>query len=255
MLHYRAESSDPISVDDEEPPPQEDPQNTTISPAPRAKVPIKKYFLLFDVNGTLMHFAKGKISKKGMTPQVTRARPGLEEFLNWCLNGQFEIVFWSSVQERNLKPRIEFLVKSVPRLELTPFLQFGQSTCLVSKYRDPENPDRPYFLKSIRHLLLQSPELVSRGANEDNMLLIDDTPYKNIPNHPFSAFHPPQCTESTEKNLRGTKPYLTRVLQVLLYNLWMSGHRVQDFIKTNERFGMKRLFPGDSLYELLKERA
>ena len=52
--------------------------------------PVLKYFLVLDINGMLL--VQTKVGPKGNT----RIRPGLEEFLEFCLDN-FEVVFWSCV--------------------------------------------------------------------------------------------------------------------------------------------------------------
>jgi len=99
----------------------------------------------------------------------------------------FEIIFWSCVREDNLPPRIAYIREKVPGLP-EDCLQFGQSLCRVSAYRDPTAPSKPFFFKPLARLFERSPELRERGANEGNTLLIDDSPYKNLLNNPLMSF-------------------------------------------------------------------
>lgn len=216
----------------------------------------RKYFLLFDINGTLIHWKKFTIDPSGKSSKKReqKARPGLTELLDWCLDHSenFEVCFWSCVVERNLAPRIDFIREKVPRLP-DNCLAFDQSMCLESAHRDEGDPSKPLFLKSIAHLLANSPDLVGRGATEENVLLIDDSPYKNVLNDPFSAFHPTSCTQYSEAKLKpGSKPFFLQVLKPLLQKLLNSWKSVPDFFKANATYGQARILSDDPRFKLLK---
>jgi hypothetical protein len=226
---------------------------TTLKP----QVAPLKYFLLFDVNGTLIHFVNPKIlgGNKGMKKGESRARPGLEDCLGWIVDVGMEICFWSCVMEHNLAPRIDFIRGKVPRLPKN-CLQFGQSTCRVSAYRNKDSPAKPYFLKSLEYLFEQHLELVKRGGTVENTLLINDSPYKNALNNLFNAIHPPTYTMYSDAKLKkGEKPFLMRVLQPLLYKLYCSGQSVPEFMQAHQTFGERRVFPDDAWYPHLTELA
>ena len=85
----------------------DDDGSTAMSPAiARApEVALLKYFIVFDVNGTLIHYKPSRIvagPKHRMKKSEERARPGLMQLLNFCIDAQFVILFWSCVQEDNL---------------------------------------------------------------------------------------------------------------------------------------------------------
>ncbi len=264
MLHPPAEFSEyesPVRDDGEDVIDGEDDaaQVLALGPVPTVLTPQvvpMKYFLLFDVNGTLIHFSNPKIlGGERVKRGESRARPGLEKFLGWVLDAGMEICFWSCVMEHNLAPRIDFIRGKVPRLPEN-CLQFGQSTCLVSAYRDKNALDKPFFLKSLEHLFQLRPDFVKRGATVENTLLIDDSPYKNALNNPFNAFHPPTCTMYSETKLKkGRKPFLLQTLMPLLYKLYCSGQSVPEFMQAHQTFGQRRVFPDDAWYPHLTELA
>ena len=66
--------------------------------------------------------------------------------------------------------------------ETSRFVPFGrllsQEECNVSKYRDPKNPRKPYFFKDLTIFYHRVPL-----ANDNNILLIDDSPLKCLLNN------------------------------------------------------------------------
>ena len=125
-----------------------------------------------------------------------RARHGLQEFLNFCVDCEFEIIFSCCVKEDNLIPRILYIQARVSCLP-DNCLRFGQDLCRESKYKDHIFPMKPISLKPLSLLLKRSKEIQDYGASEENILLIDDTLYKNVLNNPYSVVHPPTCTKFT----------------------------------------------------------
>jgi hypothetical protein len=121
----------------------------------------------------------------------------------------------------------------------------------VSTYIDPNNKERPFFLKRISRLLGDSMGLGRWDATVENTLLVDDTPYKNVLNDPYNAIHPLTFMYFKEKNTK-KKPYLTYQLWPFLKGLKESGLPVLVYCRQNSLFGSKQLFPGDEEYEHYK---
>jgi hypothetical protein len=107
----------------------------------------------------------------------------LRSFLNFCF-AQFEVVFWSACGKKKLA-RYKNGLQDITRVIMRSDRIFGQEMCVVSKYRDPSNPDKPIFLKPLAMLFKNCPE-----ANESNTLLIDDSPDKSCMNDPRNSIHP-----------------------------------------------------------------
>jgi hypothetical protein len=213
-----------------------------------------KYFIIFDVNGTLIHYKPSRIVAgpiRRMKKSEKRARPGLMDFLNFCIDAEFVILFWSCVQDDNLLLRMKFIHEHVPRLP-EDCLTFGQSCCRESKYRDPKYPQRPFLLEPLSVLLKQSLKLQTLGANESNTLLVDDTPYKNVLNNPYNAVHPPRCTMRSETKA-GEEPYFTSVLHPFFWRLFRSGMTVPEFCAANRKVGKRRLLPHHPMHKVYKE--
>lgn len=98
--------------------------------------------------------------------------------------------------------------------------------------RDPDNPTKPFFVKPLAHLLQSSLEKVVCRATKENILLTDDSPYKNVINNPFSTFYPTTCTIDLEKMLKkNKKSFFTSVLQPLLRKLLEFGLTDLEFFQ------------------------
>jgi hypothetical protein len=144
----------------------------------------------------------------------------LREFLLHCASN-FNVVFWTSMNTDNLERHFATLLSHAPELG-KDCPRFAQNWCNVSTYRDPDNVDRPFFLKRIARLLGDSMGLGGRGATPENTLIVDDTPYKNILNDPYNAVHPVTFTYFMEKSTK-KRPYLTYQLWPFLKGLKESG--------------------------------
>ena len=134
------------------------------------------FFLVLDMNGLLCD------SDSGGAGDI-RWRNNLRSFLNFCF-AQFEVVFWSACGKKKLA-RYKNGLQDITRVIRRSDRIFGQEMCVVSKYRDPSNPDKPIFLKPLAMLFKNCPE-----ANESNTLLIDDSPDKSCMNDPRNSIHP-----------------------------------------------------------------
>ena len=81
-----------------------------------------RYFLLLEIDGFLMwqHFGHvGPLKDHlGLTVRAKPhhfLRPGLKDFLEFCLNN-FEVMFWTTTEDRTLEPQYEELLKVCPAL-------------------------------------------------------------------------------------------------------------------------------------------
>jgi hypothetical protein len=186
---------------------QRQPSSSTTLPARLPQVaPLLQYFFLMDVNGVLLATHFGIIGKEKVKSTHTGVRDGLREFLFHC-GSNFNIIFWSSMNINNLERH--FAIFFSHALELGKDCpRFAQNWCDMSTYTDPDNIERPFFLKHIARLLGDSMGLGGRGATAENTLLVDDTPYKNVLNDPYNAVHPVTFTYFMMKNMK-KRPYFT----------------------------------------------
>jgi hypothetical protein len=158
-----------------------------------------------DVNGILLATYFGQIGKEKAPLHHTRVREKLMNFLVFCVSN-FTVVFWSSMKAKNLEHCVATLFSHTPELGKN-CLRFAQNWYDVSTYTDPDNEGRPFFLKRLARLLGDSMGLAGQGTTIENILLVDDSPYKNVLNDPYNAVHPLTFTYFTEKSTK-KKPYL-----------------------------------------------
>jgi hypothetical protein len=246
-LQVSTDLDDPYAI---VPEPQRQPSSSTPLPARLPQVaPLSQYFLLMDINGILLATYFGIIEKEKVNSMHTRVREKLREFLVHCTSN-FNVVFWTSMNIDNLKHHFATLLSHAPEFG-QDCLRFAQNWCDVSTYTNPNNKDKPFFLKRISCLLGDSMSLGGRGATAENALLMDDTPYKNVLNDPYNAVHPLTFTYFMEKNSK-KRPYLTYQLWPFLKGLKESGLSIPVYCRQNSLFGSRRLFPGDEEYERYK---
>jgi hypothetical protein len=97
-----------------------------------------------------------------------------------------------------------------------------QDQCTISTVKDPSNPGKPIILKN-----LDVYRKVANLENADNVLLIDDTPLKNVFNDAYNAVHPqPWAGDAKDTSLRD-------VFMPWLQALFSSYISVPDFVRTN----------------------
>jgi hypothetical protein len=202
-----------------------------------------------DVNGVLLATHFGIIGKEKVKSMHTRVKDGLREFLVHCASN-FNVVLWTSMNTNNLEYHFATIFSHAPELG-KDCPRFAQNWYDVSTYTDPDNVERPFFLKCIARLLGDSMGLGRRGARAENILLVDDTPSKNVLNDPYNPVHPVTFTYFSKKNTK-KRPYLTYQLWPFLKGLKESGLSVLVYCKEYSLFGSRRLFPGDEEYERYK---
>ena len=81
------------------------------------------YFLLLEIDGLLMWQLYGQIGPLRNSLRLTVQskmhyflRPGLKEFLEFCLIN-FEVIFWSTVDDITLESQYEKLLQACPTLD------------------------------------------------------------------------------------------------------------------------------------------
>ena len=122
------------------------------------------------------------------------------------------------------------MVKIMSKLEdetscFVPFDRLiSQEECTISKYRDPKSPRKPYFFKDLTIFYHRVPL-----ANDNNTLLIDNSPLKCLLNDQYNVVFPPTFGDSDGQAddfiLCRLLPYLDR--------LWKSRLEVPEFVRRN----------------------
>ena len=141
--------------------------------SPPTLPPEVRYYLLLDLNDTLCDSVRVPCASKN-EQNVVVFREGVENFLKYCWQ-HFEVYFWSCCQKKMVKimSRVEAKTRHfVPSNRL-----FSQEECIVSKYRDSKNSQKPFFFKDLFIFYHRVPL-----ANDSNTLLIDDSPLKSLLN-------------------------------------------------------------------------
>ena len=85
---------------------------------------------------------------------------------------------------RNMTPLLP-TVLSGTRVGPKEVTYFSQLDCTQLSYQNPRKKKKPFFLKDLA-TLIEMREIEST----DYILLIDDSPLKNLLNNPYNAIHP-----------------------------------------------------------------
>lgn len=154
-------------------------------------------------------------------------RRGLARFLEFVLSN-FHVVIWSSKLLKNLKPLVQHIFKGCRQPEFV----FGQEMCHILEdagghyLPSPGNADSTFFMKDLRAFFEWSqiyPVPHAKQPTYKTTLLVDDSPYKCIPN-PFGSYINPTpfvCNESLD------------TLHNYLQSLLNSQQYVNDFVGNN----------------------
>ena len=151
---------------------------------------IDTYFLILDMNGLLLE----KRPSLNGRDRVYSFREDVGEFLEFCMRN-FEVVFWSCCNQRNLKAMIQALKNVCSRnywREVQRCCSYDQEWCdLICDSSGAPVSEGPYFFVKTLDTLFQHPDgLKGSGTSADNTLLFDDSPYKNVRNNMWNAVHP-----------------------------------------------------------------
>ena len=154
-------------------------------------------------------------------------RRGLGRFLRFVLSN-FHVVIWSSKLMKNLHPIVRHFFKGCRHPEYV----FGQELCHTLKDErgqvlpSPVNTESSFFVKDLSAFFEWSrthPLPHTKQPSYRTTLLIDDSPYKCIPNPPGSYVNPTPFM--TNQSLDIMHNYLQRLLSSEQY--------VPDFVGSN----------------------
>ena len=155
-------------------------------PSPRTLALEVRYYLLLDLNGTLCDRVRPLWASK-IKQNVTVFREGIKDFLKYY-SQQLWVYFWSCCQKKKM---VKIISKAKTGCFVPSNRLLSQEECIVSKYRDPKNPQKPYFFKDLTIFYCR----VSL-ANDSNTLLIDDSPLKSLLNDQYNDVFPPTFQDS-----------------------------------------------------------
>ena len=157
------------------------------------------------------------------TNQYVR-RPSLTNFLNW-IREKANVAFWSSVMPKNLDPVLEVVLEGAS-FSTADVLTLSQGSCFKSQYRAPTAPNKPFFLKDLLTFAI-----MAQLSSLDYILLIDDSPIKNLLNDKHSAVFPPTFLRDLKDS------YLAEHLMPWLDGLFKSTEAMPKYIKNHALFG------------------
>ena len=203
---------------------------------------IDTYFLILDMNGLLL---EKKPSLNGRN-HVYSFREDIGEFLEFCMKN-FEVVFWSCYNQKNLKAMFQALKNVCSRncwRDVQRCRSYDQEWCdLICDSSGAPISEGPYFFVKTLDTLFQHPDgLKGSGASADNTLLIDDSPYKNVRNNMWNAVHPSSYQSVNEP--AGTAWFRHQLIP-WLHCLKHLGQTVPRFCEANQGFGQRRLLPDE----------
>ena len=205
-----------------------------------------KKLLVLDVNGLLV--ARYKRSDKVKPPLnvvehgvVAKThiykRPFCDAFLQFCFEN-FHVGIWSSMMESNVHKVLDYIYRSSSWKHQFAFVMH-QKDCTNTGFKNPEKRQQPLFLKNLKKVWAR---FRPGEFNEENTLLIDDTPYKALHNPPHTAIFP----EAYMYDEADT--FLMGPLREFLVQL-IGAPDVQEFVRSHP-IGVPAINPGSRHWEL-----
>lgn len=169
----------------------------------------------------------GEVAPLFLPYSATIPRKGLGRFLRFVLSN-FHVVVWSSKLLKNLKPLVHHFFRGCRQPEFV----FGQELCHIlqddngKNLPSPVNVDASFFMKDLTAFFEWSrmhPVPHSKQPTHRSTLLVDDSPFKCIPNPPRNYINPP--TFVSNQTLDTLHKYLQDLLNSQQY--------VPDFVGNN----------------------
>ena len=147
-----------------------------------------------------------------------KLRSSCATFLDW-LSFQVVLSFWNNIAERNILWVVDVVLQGTSLKQKDVQIQ-SQSDGTQSSYVDASNPEKPIFLKNLNVFA----KLLGLETVED-VLLVDDSPQKDLLNDVHSAVHPPTGSGDDENRL------ITMQLQPWLESLFRSSIVIIEYVK------------------------
>ena len=227
------------------------PFSTNVVANIRTQVLRPRYFFLLEIDGFLMwqwfgHSGSLK-DHLGLTVKAKLhyfLRLGLKEFLEFCLNN-FEVMFWTTSEDRPLEPQYEELLKACPALgENCP--RFDRHWCDQSTYVNLITKKQDNYLKRLNRLLMNKRCLAEYCHLKDYFLILDPLAY--------IAYHPTMYYRQTKLEEFDAKiSYFRHAIQSFLQGLLESGRIVPQYCAENDQCGWRRLLPVDKKHTLYRQ--
>jgi len=141
---------------------------------------VNPFHVIFDLNGVLVatHFNKSRYGEPASQTVVFKLR--LKEFSERCV-AQFHVYIWFATQRHNIYNYLDQIWHETQIL-IEPSRVFNQTFCMQNSHFLPNKLEKPIFHKNLDVFFSMFPY-----TRTSNMLLINDTPYKNMFNNPYNA--------------------------------------------------------------------
>ena len=154
--------------------------------------------LIMDVNGVLLHSINEPSNPRYKAPhysirvnrKIIIPRRSIHKFFEFCFFN-YDVAIWSCLQKKNLFPILEGVLSEMEMKSLV-FI-FHQEQALDLGYQ--KNSNKPIFLKPLSLVTERYPKY-----REENILIIDDSPYKCALNPFYSSLHPSPYTGDQSEN-------------------------------------------------------
>ena len=138
--------------------------------------------------------------------------------MDW-LSSQAVLSIWSSIADRNIHQVVDAILHSTS-LKQKNVQVLSQRDCTHSSYMDASNLEKLVFLKNLNVFA----KLLGLETVED-VLLVDNSPQKNLLNDVHSVVHPSTWTGDDEDR------FITIQLQLWLEGLFRSSEVVTEYVK------------------------
>jgi hypothetical protein len=202
--------------------------------------------IVLDINGILCHYME-KVGMNRMPfvyderegilsstvpmivgPKAIFTRPGLLEFLTEISKFAARIFIWSSMKRSTVDKIVDYLFRGLP----LPFDILGQDSCRKietsrGKYLTIIGGSKEIFLKNLSEALFVRSTLL----NQENTILIDDSPEKCVCNDRGNCLF-----LKTWSPLDSTDDFLMHTLAPWLFRLHRncSRRQLRDFVNSNQ---------------------
>jgi len=145
-------------------------------------------------------------------------------FLNW-LYKKIVVALWNNITARNMNLLLEDVLTDAS-FSLQDVMCLNQVACTKSMYMASTTLNKPIFFKELAAFV----HFVGLSSLE-NILLIDDSQFKNLMNDPHNTIFPLSFSSNLDDN------YLKLHLVPWLDGLFKSNEVVLDYVKNNLLFG------------------
>lgn len=181
-----------------------------------------KPLLVLDINGLLCYKVKQPYMKPDDGNFLDRKfyrvyrRPGVEEFLEWCLKN-YDVAMWSSTTTYNAQPILKWLFPLRGTLKPVKFSWYRDRTNLDPDYNIDNRVQNHDTVKNLVNIWSDPYVNDSRRYNKFNTLIVDDsvrkTRFNNEDNVLIVDKYSPIACEASEENTSWVELLQDRIVE------------------------------------------